>query len=74
MLDVNSAYEPVTPQGPGACQGLALVQVDDDLVEMHVFGSWIEGKRTRFNLASFHNGTISRVLRGWSGDLVALQG
>jgi hypothetical protein len=73
VVDVKAAYGSDTPQGPGKCQGLALVQVDGDLVEMHIFGRWLEGCRWRYNLVEFSGpGPFKRVLRGWSGDLVTL--
>jgi hypothetical protein len=70
VIDVKAAYGPEVP-GPGKCQGLVLVQVDGDVVEMHIFGRWFEGVRERFNLVEFGGpGPFKRVLRGWSGDLV----
>jgi hypothetical protein len=71
MLDTKAAYQPQVPAGPGSCQGLALAQVPDGrTLEFHIFGRWPEGKRERFNLVRFHNGTPVRTLRGWNGDLV----
>ena len=70
MVDVKAAYGTDVP-GPGKCQGLALVQVDGEMVEMHIFGRWLEGCRERFNLVEFGGqGPFKRVLRGWNGDLV----
>ena len=69
MLDTTAAYRPDPPRNPGDLPSV-IVALDDDIEEMFVFGSWLEGKRTRFNLVQFKHGTISRVLRGWSGDLV----
>jgi hypothetical protein len=70
MIDVRAAYRPKSPTSP---TGLveALVQVGEDLFEMHVFGSWLEGKRIRYNLVQFGPGnSVVRDLRGWNGDLV----
>jgi hypothetical protein len=69
VIDIKSAYGPDVP-GPGSCQGLALVQLGDELVEMHIFGKWHEGKRVRYNLVSYAGGALRRVLRGWDGNLV----
>ena len=71
MIDTKTAYGTSVPKGPGKCQGLALVQVDDVLIEMHIYAKWYEGKRTRYNLVQFGpNNTLLRVLCGWNGDPV----
>lgn len=70
MLDTKAAYGSDVP-GPGNCRGLALVQLDGELTEMHIFGKWYEGRRIRYNLVRYANGVLQRVLRGWDGSQVA---
>ena len=80
MLDTKTAYGTPTPRSPGSCRGSALVQlvrkvdgktVYGDLVEMHIYAKWYEGKRARYNLVQFGpGGALVRSLAGWNGDLV----
>jgi len=80
VLDTKTAYGTPTPKSPGNCRGSALVQlvrkVDDktvygDLVEMHIYAKWYEGKRTRYNLVQFGpDNTPLRSLAGWNGEYV----
>jgi hypothetical protein len=72
VIDTKAAYEPDVPNGPGKCQGRALVQtfLPDQVEEMYIFGRWWEGSHQRFNLVKFGQGTFTRVLRGWHGDYV----
>jgi hypothetical protein len=72
MLDTKTAYGTETPKSPGACQGSALVHLTNgEVVEMHIYAKWYEGKRTRYNLVQFGpNNMLKHVLLGWNGDLV----
>jgi len=72
MLDIKTAYGTQTPKSPGSCRGSALVRlINDEVIEMHIFAKWIEGKRTRYNLVQFGpNNMLLRVLCGWNDDLV----
>ena len=72
MLDTKTAYGTPTPKSPGSCRGSALVQLTNgDLVEMHIYAKWYEGKRTRYNLVQFGpDNTLLRGLAGWNGEYV----
>jgi len=72
MLDTKTAYGTPTPKSPGDCRGSAFVRlINDEVVEMHIYAKWYEGKRTRYNLVQFGpGGVLVRSLAGWNGDLV----
>ena len=72
MLDIKTAYGTPTPKSHGSCRGSALVQLTNgDLVEMHIYAKWYEGRHTRYNLVQFGpDNTLLRSLAGWDGEYV----